>query len=166
MFIVQNAKYWKTFNVSSELVALFYQSAVQCLILQQASRVQCQSYCGTVSYTKYSLALLFILKTLPVRRNLSLKCIWHLCKKVSSSLMCGLIYCLLFLLCLFTSLSYSQPHSIQSRPAVPKLAAARLCQGCCESMRKLLYLSLSSPLCTSKYNGKIVSGRVARKQVT
>ena len=39
----------KTFNVSSELVALctFYQSAVQCLILQHASRVQCQSYWGT-----------------------------------------------------------------------------------------------------------------------
>ena len=46
MFIVQNAKYLNTVNVSSELVALFYQSAVQCLILQHASRVQCQSYCG------------------------------------------------------------------------------------------------------------------------
>ena len=33
--------------------------------------------------------------------------------------------------------------------------------------RKLLHLSLSSPLCTSKfYNGKIQSGRVARKQIT
>ena len=37
------------FNVSSELVALctFYQIVVQCLIVQHASRVQCQSYCGT-----------------------------------------------------------------------------------------------------------------------
>ena len=45
MFIVQNAKYRKTFNVSNELVALrtFYQSSVQCLILQHASCVQCQS---------------------------------------------------------------------------------------------------------------------------
>ena len=49
MLIVQNAKYLKIFNVSSELVALwsFYQSVVQCLILQNASRVQSQSYCGT-----------------------------------------------------------------------------------------------------------------------
>ena len=49
MFIVQNAKYLKIFNVSSEFVALwtFYQSVVQCLILQHASRVQCQSYCRT-----------------------------------------------------------------------------------------------------------------------
>ena len=52
MFIVQNTKYWKTFYVSSKLVALrtFCQSAVQCLILQHASRVQCQSYCGTSTW--------------------------------------------------------------------------------------------------------------------
>ena len=60
MFIVQNAqkfqrlfaKYWKTFNVSSELVALctFYQTAVQCLILQHTCRVQCQSYCSTSTW--------------------------------------------------------------------------------------------------------------------
>ena len=36
-----------------------------------------------------------------------------------------------------------------------------------ESMQKLLHLSLSSTLCTSTfYNGKILSGRVARKQIT
>ena len=62
MFIVQNAqkfqrlfaKYWKAFNVSSEFefVALctFYQTAVQCLILQHACRVQCQSCCSTSTW--------------------------------------------------------------------------------------------------------------------
>ena len=57
MFIVQDAqkfqrlfaKYWKTFNVSSELVVLctFHQTAVQCLTLQHACRIQCQSCCGS-----------------------------------------------------------------------------------------------------------------------
>ena len=49
MLFVHSYAFHLKASMSSELVALytFYQSAMQCLILQHASRVQCQSYCGT-----------------------------------------------------------------------------------------------------------------------